>query len=291
MKKQKHIRNLINKAVDIVFWSCMVTVLWFTLQVFLFSSFKIPSDSMEPELTIGDNILVLKPTIGPRVFNLFASMRNEQTEIYRIPGIKKIQRNDILVFNFPHPNSWNKIEMHILKYYIKRCVGLPSDTLSIQNGFFHVKGIETSLGNMESQNKIATTEQFEDGIFHSFPFDSIISWNIKDFGPLYIPGKGDSITLNQTNCRLYRKLIEWEQQGSLQYKDSTIFLNGTPINGYRFQKNYYFMAGDNGMNSQDSRYWGLLPEEYIVGKAWIIWKSVDPYTDKFRWNRFLKVIY
>ena len=239
MKKQKHIRNLINKAVDIVFWSCMVTVLWFTLQVFLFSSFKIPSDSMEPELTIGDNILVLKPTIGPRVFNLFASMRNEQTEIYRIPGIKKIQRNDILVFNFPHPNSWNKIEMHILKYYIKRCVGLPSDTLSIQNGFFHVKGIETSLGNMESQNKIATTEQFEDGIFHSFPFDSIISWNIKDFGPLYIPGKGDSITLNQTNCRLYRKLIEWEQQGSLQYKDSTIFLNGTPINGYRFQKNYY----------------------------------------------------
>ena len=291
MMKQKHIRNLINKAVDIVFWSCMVTVLWFTLQVFLFSSFKIPSDSMEPELTIGDNILVLKPTIGPRVFNLFASMRNEQTEIYRIPGIKKIQRNDILVFNFPHPNSWNKIEMHILKYYIKRCVGLPSDTLSIQNGFFHVKGIETSLGNMESQNKIATTEQFEDGIFHSFPFDSIISWNIKDFGPLYIPGKGDSITLNQTNCRLYRKLIEWEQQGSLQYKDSTIFLNGTPINGYRFQKNYYFMAGDNGMNSQDSRYWGLLPEEYIVGKAWIIWKSVDPYTDKFRWNRFLKVIH
>ena len=291
MKKQNHIRNLFNKAVDILFWSCMVTVLWFTLQVFLFSSFKIPSDSMEPELTIGDNILVLKPTIGPRVFNLFASMRNEQTEIYRIPGIKKIQRNDILVFNFPHPNSWNKIEMHILKYYIKRCVGLPSDTLSIQNGFFHVKGIETSLGNMESQNKIATTEQFEDGIFHSFPFDSIISWNIKDFGPLYIPGKGDSITLNQTNCRLYRKLIEWEQQGSLQYKDSTIFLNGTPINGYRFQKNYYFMAGDNGMNSQDSRYWGLLPEEYIVGKAWIIWKSVDPYTDKFRWNRFLKVIH
>lgn len=63
------------------------------------------------------------------------------------------------------------------------------------------------------------------------------------------------------------------------------------INGYRLRKNYYFMAGDNGMNSQDSRYWGMLPEEYIVGKAWIIWKSVDPYTDKFRWDRFLKVIH
>ena len=289
MRIQVH--NLINKIIDIIFWLCTIIALWFTAQIFVLTSFKIPSDSMEPQLTAGDNILVWKPTIGPRIFNLFASMRNEQTNIYRIPGIKKIQRNDILVFNFPHPNSWDKIEMHILKYYIKRCVGLPGDTLSIQNGFFHVKGIETSLGNMESQNKIATTEQFEDGIFHSFPFDSIISWNIKDFGPLYIPGKGDSITLNQTNCRLYKKLIEWEQQGSLQYKDSTIFLNGTPINGYRFQKNYYFMAGDKGMNSQDSRYWGLLPEEYIVGKAWIIWKSVDPYTDKFRWNRFLKVIH
>ena len=289
MRIQVH--NLINKIIDIIFWLCTIIALWFTAQIFVLTSFKIPSDSMEPQLTAGDNILVWKPTIGPRIFNLFASMRNEQTNIYRIPGIKKIQRNDILVFNFPHPNSWDKIEMHILKYYIKRCVGLPGDTLSIQNGFFHVKGIETSLGNMESQNKIATTEQFEDGIFHSFPFDSIISWNIKDFGPLYIPGKGDSITLNQTNCRLYKKLIEWEQQGSLQYKDSTIFLNGTPINGYRFQKNYYFMAGDNCMNSQDSRYCVLLPEEYIVGKAWIIWKSVDPYTDKFRWNRFLKVIH
>ena len=181
--------------------------------------------------------------------------------------------------------------MHILKYYIKRCIGLPGDTLSIQNGFFHVKGIQTPLGNFDSQKGISATNKFPDGIFNSFPFDSLIGWNIKDFGPLYIPEKGDSITLDRTNYRLYKKLIEWEQQGELQYKDSTVFFKGNPINGYRFRKNYYFMAGDNGMNSQDSRYWGLLPEEYIVGKAWIIWKSVDTYTNKFRWDRFLKVIH
>ena len=232
-----------------------------------------------------------KPTIGPRIFNLFASMRNEQTEIYRIPGFKNIKRNDILVFNFPHPNSWDKIEMHILKYYIKRCVGLPGDTLSIQNGFFHVNGINTPLGNTDSQKKIAVTEKFQEGIFHSFPYDGTIGWSIKDFGPLHIPAKGDSIRMNRTNFVLYKKLIEWEQQGTLEYKDSTSFLNGKPIDGYRFLKNYYFMAGDNGMNSQDSRYWGMLPEEYIVGKAWIIWKSVDPYTEKFRWERFMKIIH
>ena len=144
MKEHRKIHNLINKAINIVFWLCMTVTLWFVLQVFIFASFKIPSDSMEPGLITGDNILVWKPTIGPRIFNLFASMRNEQTEIYRIPGFKKIKRNDILVFNFPHPNSWDKIEMHILKYYIKRCVGIPGDTLSIRNGFFHVEGVQTS---------------------------------------------------------------------------------------------------------------------------------------------------
>lgn len=291
MKRRIYIRNLINKAVDIVFWLYMIAALWFVLQVFVFASFKIPSDSMEPILTTGDNILVFKPTIGARVFNVFASMRNEQTEIHRVPGVKRVKRNDVLVFNFPHPNNWDTIEMHILKYYIKRCVGLPGDTLSIRNGFYHIEGVEIPLGNQKSQRIIASTDKFGDGIFNSFPYDSVIHWNIKDLGPLYIPAKGDSIVFNRTNYILYKKIIEWEQKGNLQYKDSTILLNGKPIEGYRFKKNYYFMAGDNGMNSQDSRYWGLLPEEYIVGKAWIIWKSVDPYTNEFRWDRFMKVIH
>ena len=284
----KSINKIVDRGVNLILISFSVVALWIFFQVFFFAPFRIPSDSMEPELIIGDNVLVYKMSIGPRLFNIFASMRNEQTDIYRIPGFKKIDRNDILVFNFPHPNSWDKIEMHILKYYIKRCVGLPGDTLSIRNGFYHIKGNHLPLGNMDSQKKISITNKFQDGVFHSFPYDSIIGWNIKDFGPLYIPGKGDSITLDRTNYRLYKKLIEWEQQGGLQYKDSTAFLKGSPINGYRFRKNYYFMAGDNGMNSQD---WGLLPEEYIVGKAWIIWKSIDPYTEKFRWDRLFKVIH
>ncbi|WP_106827785.1 signal peptidase I [Parabacteroides pacaensis] len=288
---KKRISNFTNKVINAVLGLWTLITLWFVTQILLFATFKIPSNSMTPELTMGDYILVWKPVIGPRLFDLFASMRNEQTEIYRIPGYKKIKRNDILVFNFPYPRSADKMEMHILKYYIKRCVGLPGDTLSIRNGFYHIGGIQTPLGNMDSQRKIAATKIFQKETFQSFPFDSIIAWNIKDFGPLYVPGKGDSITLNHTNFKLYKKQIEWEQQGSLQYKESTAFLNGNPINGYRFQKNYYFMAGDNGLDSQDSRYWGLLPEEYIVGKAWIIWKSYDPFTGKFRWERFLKVIH
>lgn len=282
---------MLNQGLNLILISLSVIALWIFFQVFFFASFRIPSDSMEPELTTGDNVLVYKLTIGPRLFNIFTSMRNERTGIFRIPGFKRIERNDILVFNFPHPNSWDKIEMHILKYYIKRCVGLPGDTLSIQNGFYYVKSNLLPLGNMDSQKKISITNKFQDEVFHSFPYDSIIGWNIKNFGPLYIPQKGDSIILDQKNFQLYKKLIEWEQQKSLQYMNSTTLLNGTQIKGYRFQKNYYFMAGDNAINSQDSRYWGLLPEEYIVGKAWIIWKSLDPHTRRFRWDRFLKTIH
>lgn len=288
---KKLINTILDWGANLILISFAIISIWVIIQVLFFASFRIPSDSMEPVLTTGDNILVFKPTIGARVFNVFASMRNEQTEIHRVPGVKRLKRNDVLVFNFPHPNNWDTIEMHILKYYIKRCVALPGDTLSIRNGFYHIEGVEIPLGNQKSQRIIASTDKFGDGIFNSFPYDSVIHWNIKDLGPLYIPAKGDSIVVNCTNYKLYKKVIEWEQKGNLQYKDSTILLNGKPIEGYRFKKNYYFMAGDNGMNSQDSRYWGLLPEEYIVGKAWIIWKSVDPYTNEFRWDRFMKVIH
>ncbi|WP_270622131.1 S26 family signal peptidase, partial [Parabacteroides merdae] len=232
------------------------------------------------------------PTLGARLFDLNATLRLEQTEIHRTPGFRKAKRGDVLVFNFPHPNGWDKIEMHILKYYIKRCIGLPGDTLSIRNGRFRINGMSEPLGNMDSQERIGRTlpGEFPDGVYKAFPFDSVISWNIRNFGPLYVPKAGDKVKMNRENYLLYRKLIAWEQKAEINYNDSTVFLNGEPIREYRFLKNYYFMAGDKGLNSQDSRYWGLLPEEYIVGKAAFVWKSVDPYTGQFRWDRFMKKI-
>lgn len=122
------------------------------------------------------------------------------------------------------------------------------------------------------------------------PIRCYINWNIKTFGPLYIPKAGNSIHMNQSNYILYKKYIEWEQQKELNIRGNNIFLGEESINTYQFSKNYYFVAGDNGENSQDSRYWGLLPEEYIVGKAWIVWKSIDPYTGKIRWKRLFNPV-
>lgn len=291
-KNKKLFVSILNQVINIVFWSMMVIIGLLFLQVFVFTSFKIPTDSMEPVLEPGDNVLVFKPIPGPRLFNLFATLNEEQVDIYRPVGIRKIRHNDVVVFNFLHPNTWDKIEMHILKYYIKRCIGLPGDTIAIRSGQFLLNGEAGRVGNKDSQRRISHTreEEFVPGVFHAFPFDSVIGWNIREFGPLYIPRKGDRLEMDRTNYYLYRKLIAWEQGAEVSFRDSTFYLGDQPTDAYTFQKNYYFMAGDKGENSQDSRYWGLLPEEYIVGKAWIIWKAKDPYTGKMRWERVFKRI-
>ena len=281
MKKNEKIDlvyKLCRYVVDTLFWGCMVVALFVVMQIFLFSSFKIPSKSMEPGLIAGDYVLVNKLIPGARLFNVFASLRGEQVQIVRLPGLREIRRNDVVVFNYPYPNNLDRIEMHMMKYYIKRCLGLPGDSLSIVNGYYRVNGIFEPVGNIEGQElfSVQSNKMLKDaGLYWSFPKDSLISWNVKNFGPLYLPRKGDVIDMNRENISIYRKLIEWETGQKLDPR----------IVSYTFQKNYYFVAGDRIEDSQDSRYWGLLPEEFIVGKATFIWRSMNPQTRGVRWDR------
>ena len=102
-----------------------------------------------------------------------------------------------------------------------------------------------------------------------------MDWDIVCFGPLYLPVKGDEIEMNPKHAVLYRNVIEWEQRKKLFLLGDTILLNDSAIHAYRFKENYYFVAGDKVMNSQDSRYWGLLPEPLLwvrlsgYGSRWI----------------------
>ncbi|MCD8184482.1 MAG: signal peptidase I [Bacteroides sp.] len=247
---------------------------------FCITSFHIPSDSMEPNLIAGDAILVNKLEYGARLFNVMEAVQGKQVEIERLPGLGSIKRNDVVVFNYPCPKKWMRIEMDIMQYYVKRCVALPGDTFRIVNGRYQVDGYPHSLGSPEAQDRFR--EMIEErnlpptatGV-KAYPGDTLIGWTVKDFGPFYIPKAGDSIALDGRALKLYRNVIEREQGGELRYEDDKIYLDNRIIAGYHFRKNYYFMAGDKAENSKDSRYWGLLPEEYIVGKAWRIWKSVD----------------
>lgn len=292
--RAKHLLNLFfSGIVNLVFWGSILFLTLMFTQIFFISSFKIPSDSMEPELINGDNILVNKLILGPRLFNAFALLKGEQVPINRLPGIRSVKRNDVLVFNFPHPKDWNKIEMDFMKYYIKRCIAIPGDSLFIKNGFYHLKNSEEAIGIYDAQFLFSQRENetIPENVFRAFPFDSTIPWNIKDFGPLYIPRKGDKVPLNRHTAILYRKLIEWEQKKKVDIQDDKVYIDDQLTTCYEFLTNYYFMAGDKIENSQDSRYWGLLPEPYIVGKAWIIWSSIDKSSNRTRWNRFLKTIH
>ena len=124
----------------------------------------------------------------------------------------------------------------------------------------------------------------------AYPWDKYINWTIQDFGPLHVPAKGQTVAMDSTAVKFYRNLIEWEQKKPLTREGNKVYLGDSLIREYRFRENYYFMGGDNMENSKDSRYWGLLPEPYIVGVATRIWKSVDKWTGDVRWDRVMKKI-
>lgn len=290
--KSEPSRKIIRIITDVVYWCCMLVLAYIAGQLLLFASFKVPSSSMHPELVDGDYVLVWKPAIGARFFNLFDAIEGKRVNIHRTPGFHKINRNDILVFHMPYPESRGRMEMHLLKYYVKRCIALPGDTLEVRKGYYHVNGYSGPLGNLESQDRIAARDSasFPKEIYQTFPYDSILPWNILNFGPLYIPAKGDEIPLNRTNYVLYKQIMEWEQQTTLTFRNDTVYMHEQPLSSYRFRNNYYFMAGDYAEDSQDSRYWGFAPEEYVVGKVALVWKSVDRNTGEFRWDRLLKPV-
>lgn len=284
--------RIIKRTIDLVFYFMIFAIVIIGINSFLISSFKIPSDSMEPTLLIGDNIIVSKITPGPRIYNIINAV-HKKVNIKRI-NIKHIKRNDIIVFNYPYAESWEHINFNIMKFYIKRCIGLPGDTLSIQDGYYSINGVSDVIGNQEGQREIGNLrkEHLEKAhLYYTYPEDSTLSWNVHNFGDLYIPKRNDILTMNRENAILYHKIIEWEQSVELEIDSlDRVLLNGEQIHQYKFQQNYYFVTGDFIINSQDSRYWGLLPEEFIIGKAWFIWKSIDPESRNMRWDRVLKSI-
>jgi len=277
------------KIISLVFIALLLALM---LRVFLFSTFKIPSDSMAPALKSGDYIIALKLIPGPRICKNFDFLKMDgKPEFWRLKGLRAVERNDVLVFHFPY-TDWNKLTMDMNKFYVKRCVALPGDSFYIENGIYRVKGSSQSLGNISAQRKLGESDaaDFEKVVYGCFPGAKSLNWNIQHFGPLYVPRKGDCLKMDSVNFSLYRKLIEYETGLKVKKKNNSVLLNDSLISIYTFTSNYYFMAGDNVRDSRDSRYWGLLPEDHIVGKAVIVWKSVDPYSGDVRWKRVMRTV-
>ena len=282
--------RFINVIFLIIFYLCVLMLFSILLQITMFTSFRIPTDSMQPTLQPGDNILVNKSIMGARIFNIWDAAEEKEVEIHRLPGLGKVKQNDVLVFHYPYPHKNDSLSMHLLKYYVKRCIALPGDTMGIRKGHYYIKGINEPIGNIEAQKRIEKLqkENVRGIVMDTYPWDKYIDWTIQDFGPLHVPARGQTVAMDSTAVKLYRNLIEWEQKEKLSYQGKDVFLGDSLIQEYCFLENYYFMGGDYMENSKDSRYWGLLPEPYIVGVATRIWKSVDKSTGKIRWDRVMK---
>jgi signal peptidase I len=228
--------------------------------------------------------------------------------------------------------------------YIKRCVGLPGDTIEIRSGILYVNNQKAFISstsattyNVLTSNKVLSDiELREAGVrissqdqdytilnngqyelnltldevelvkkipgvtsvtpsvdtnfnYMVFPRDqSVAQWSIDKFGPLWVPRKGIAIELTKQNIAFYKRAIQVYENNEWEERDGKIFLNGKEATSYTFKMNYYWMMGDNRHRSQDSRYWGFVPEDHIVGEAWLIWMSWEGGP---RWKRLFKTIH
>lgn len=296
---------------------------------------------------------------------------------YRFPGLAKIKNNDVVVFNYPDGDTvalkvqdqsyyslvqrfgrervWNdKMNFGDIvarpvdkrENYIKRCIGIPGDTLEIRDQVVYINGNPQDLPdqaqfkylvrtdgsrlNPKALDKLGVTEEmpmvqqdeYEITLtrsaaeklkgfvnvkevkkiiqpkgfwqFYTFPFDSAYPWNVDNYGPLVVPKAGVTVQLNKQNIVLYARIIDVYEDNKLEVYGDDILINGKPANEYTFKMDYYWMMGDNRHNSLDSRYWGFVPNDHIVGKAVFVWLSLDKnkslFEGKIRFNKMMRTI-
>ena len=255
-------------CLGIVLWG-----LWQAFRAFCIDSFIIPSESMAPTLVPGNRIYVNKLLMGARIYRDFHfDRRGVELKAFRTNGVRVVQHNDIVVFNFP--DDGDRIKFVINYVYCKRCIGLPGDSVSIIGGYYRNNNYRRALGHQGNQRLLSQTPDslIPRESLHTLPYDEHVNkgWTIKNFGPLYIPRCGDRIAITPENAVIYRKILEWELKGRLHidWARRQVAVKSRRLRYHTFQNNYYFMAGDNVLDSKDSRYWGFVPEMYIVGIVW-----------------------
>ncbi len=262
-------------------------VLHYAGRVFVLDSFIVSGESMEPVMHSGEKVYVNKMILGPRIYTDY-DFSCPKLHSFRIKGFGKLRPGDVAVFNYPYARSCDTISFKINYVYIKRCIGAPGDSVSIVDGYWRNSRCPGPTGSEMYQAVLSETPDslliLRGVTLNAFQADETRGWTIRSFGPYYVPAKGDRIDIAADTFRPYRHLILYET-GSLPYTEGgRVFLDGSPLESYVFRENYYFFGGDNVLNSRDSRYFGLVPEEYVIGVAAGPWRNEeipDPTANKF----------
>lgn len=223
---------------------------------------------MEPTLHDGERVYVNKLIAGARIYTDF-DFERPLLKSFRMPGIRKVRVEDIVVINDPYSRCKDSITFRINHIYVKRCYGSPGDTVRIRNGRYIHPENGGSCGPAMYQDELAyhaDSVLTERGVYmKAWGVNRREKWTIRDMGPVYVPEKGGKVHLTRQNYRSYRKMIHYETGKWLQETKNGLLLDGEVINEYEFLSDWYFLGGDNVLNSRDSRYVGLMPEAYIVG--------------------------
>lgn len=237
---------------------------WLLARMLVFDYFTIPTESMYPTLKPGDKVVVNKLKMGARIYtDLHFNPEGQELKAFRMKGFSGVRHNDIVVFN--EANHWGRLFFRINNVFCKRCIALPGDSISAVEGHYHNNNYDGVLGLEEEQARLGNTP---DSLLQGFWIPPYCNgWNIKNFGPVYVPRKDDVVKVNALEAALYEVILEWElgKDVTWDWGKNEAYANGRLLRQHRFRHNYYYMAGDNVMNSCDSRYWGAVPEEYIVG--------------------------
>lgn len=283
-------------------------------------------------------------SLYPNRINMDSLNRKQQKMVYDLyynAGRKQILDN---------PQIYGKVTTRPVdrrENYVKRCVGLPGDTLQIKDCVVYLNGtaqkqpenvqfnyiIETTgrpipqelfreLGISDDDTRqhnqeetmylMPLTKASHDALLARkdlianirmepeygggglYPQNLYTNWDRNNYGPIWIPKKGETIKLTEDNLPIYDRSIRVYEGNDLVVKEDGIYINGKKTDTYTFKMNYYWMMGDNRHNSADSRYWGFVPEDHVVGKPIVVWLSLDKdrgwLDGKIRWNRIFKMV-
>jgi signal peptidase I len=365
--------NADNKTTDTISSLLFAIIVATLVHTYFIQPYTIPTSSLEKSLLVGDFLFVSKMNYGarvpmttvalPMVHDSIPMTKSKsyfswpQLPYFRLPSFEKIKNCDIVVFNWPvdtvykfRDNSGRSVIKPIDKKsnYVKRCVGIPGDSLQIKDGIVYINGKILALperakpqysykialdgktpidfeylfkdmnitdgGGFTSDKRdtlyVAALTQESVDRFKNVPgitsvtrnisrdvedgiFPHIHKWNRDNFGPIYIPQVGKTVAINFMTLPFYSRIITVYEKNKLEIKGSDIYINGVKTNTYTFKQDYYWMMGDNRHNSEDSRYWGYVPEDHIVGKPVFIWMSWDTNgkgLGKIRWERLFTTV-